>query len=110
MTLIATFSVNKYPVVFGDLLLTGPASAGKRVALPTQGPDHDFFGDSGWAISGLTQKVNIVSPNCAIAWAGSWLEARCAISGLRDLAQSQTLTTDVVRSFLRAQYVNGECK
>lgn len=79
---------------FGDLLITGPTPSDTPVVtVPAQGEVQNFFGDSGWGIRGLKQKVNIVSDNCAIAWAGSWLNARLVISSLRRLSESRELTS-----------------
>ncbi|WP_313704576.1 hypothetical protein [Massilia sp.] len=103
MTLIASYVIDGFPLVFGDLLITGEVSSHERpVAVPAQGEVQAFFGNFGWGISGLTQKVNIVSENCVIAWAGSWLGARIAISGLRDLAKQKDLTASSIISFLAA--------
>jgi hypothetical protein len=103
MTVIAAYVIGNFPVLFGDLLLTSERATGARkVAVPTQGEVQDFFGSSGWGISGLTQKVNVLSDNCAIAWAGSWLGARVAIAGLRDLALSRTLTCEAILEFFDA--------
>ena len=44
MTVIAAFSVSNFPVLFGDLLLTGPSVSERRVAVPAQGEVQDFFG------------------------------------------------------------------
>lgn len=100
MTAIAAFSVDRCPVVFGDLLLTGPRESSRQVAVPAIGDVHDFFGGSGWSILGLEQKVVLINQHCVLAWAGSWLGASVAISELRFLASTQVLTADGVRAFL----------
>jgi hypothetical protein len=102
MTLIAAFSVSGFPVVFGDLLVTGPTGSEQRtVATPAAGEVQDFFGDSGWGVGGLRQKVNVISENCIVAWSGSWLGARIAIAGLRSLAAESALTSQRVLDYLR---------
>lgn len=103
MTLIATFTVDGFPMVFGDLLLTGPNQPDRAVAIPAQGEVQEFFGTCGWGISGLTQKLNLVSENCVIAWAGSWIGAKIAISGLKELAQSTVLTPANILKFLESE-------
>jgi hypothetical protein len=102
MTLIAAFAPQGYPVVFGDLLLTGPRSRSDRpVAVPANSEAHNFFGDAEWGIAGLQQKVNLVGKKCAIAWAGSWLGARIAISGLQAIAESEPLTPSRILQYLQ---------
>jgi hypothetical protein len=104
MTLIASFAIQSFPVVFGDLLLTGPTGAATRiVTTPAQGEVQDFFGSSGWGVSGLTQKVNLVNDRCIVAWSGSWLGARVAISELRALARKEPLTVDKVLQYLKSE-------
>ena len=103
MTIIAAFGINGCPIVFGDLLVTGPASAkgGKKVSVPAVGYVHEFFGASGWTVTGLHQKVTIISDNCVLAWAGSLIGARNAISELKTIAKRKTLTCEDVLRFLR---------
>jgi len=100
VTLIASYALDNFPLVFGDLLITGDMLKDRIVSVPTQGEVQDFFGDSGWGISGLKQKVNIISDTCVIAWAGNWLGARVAISGLRELAKKKELIAEEILSFL----------
>lgn len=102
MTAIAAFSVDRCPVVFGDLLVTGPTSSASMVAVPAVGDVHDFFEGSGWSIHGLQQKVTLISDQCMLAWAGGWLGAKVAIAELREIAEKTQLTADGVRAFLNA--------
>lgn len=104
MTVIAAFAIGGIPTVFGDLLLTGPvATSGQVIAVPALGEVQDFFGNSGWGVSGLTQKVNLLAENCAIAWAGSWIGARVAIAGLKSLAATEPLTLARIEAHLRSE-------
>lgn len=102
MTVIAAFSVDRCPVVFGDLLVSGPASSTKTIAVPAVGEVHDFFEGSGWSILGLQQKVTLINDRCMLAWSGGWLGAKVAIAELREIAEKTQLTTDGVRAFLSA--------
>lgn len=95
MTVIAKYKLDELDIVFGDLLITGPLlNDSHEVTTPAQGNVSNFFGDSGWGISGLRQKVNIVSKNCVIAWAGDWLTAKIVISSLHELSKTKDLTTE----------------
>lgn len=100
VTVIAAYSVEGVPVVFGDLLITGPSEKSMKVGVPAIGSVQDFFGDSGWAIVGLSQKVVVVRDDCVLAWAGSWLGARVAIADLRALNSEAPLTAEIVGAFL----------
>ncbi len=57
------------------------------ISLPTVGNVESFFGESGWHIMGLQQKVVMIYADCVLGWAGSWLGARVAIAELRSMAQ-----------------------
>lgn len=104
MTVIACFALNGVPVVFADLLLTGLRTGQPQpIAVPTIGDVQDFFGDSGWSVRGLRQKITVISPDCVIAWAGSYLGARFAISGLSDLARRGQLSSDEVLNYLQQE-------
>lgn len=101
MTLIAAFRPQGCPTLFGDLLLSGHERVNDQVSIPTIGDVRNFYPEgSGWSITGLQQKIVLVSDNCAIAWAGSWLGARIAIGQLRDLASTQKLTAPLLRDFM----------
>lgn len=103
MTLIATFSIDGIPVLFGDLLLTAPALIEHEVSIPAMREAQDFFGRSGWSISGMKQKVNLVGPNCAIAWSGSWLGARMAIGELATRAKTRELDPLEILEYLHEE-------
>jgi hypothetical protein len=100
MTLISTFSVGGFPILFGDLLITGPISEPRTIAVPALGEVQDFFGESGWTISNLRQKVNLISDYCAIAWAGSYVGAKLAITELRRQSSTLKLTCADILHYL----------
>jgi hypothetical protein len=109
MTFIASLSIEGCPIVFGDALLSGnQPEARPSVVIPTQGEASDFFGDSGWGPLGLAQKTAVVSTNCIIAWTGSWLDARSAITTLRDQMNGRTATVDEVTAYLEAAWKNSQ--
>lgn len=103
MTVIAAFEVQDSPLLFGDLLITGPTTGRNKAAVPAQGEVQDFFGESGWSISGLGQKVCLLSDSFAIAWAGSWLGARVAIAELRRRAESGPVSANDAREYLASE-------
>ena len=90
-------------MIFSDMLLSGEEVHGKKISLPTIGEVHNFFPEgSGWTITGLSQKIAIVSDECVVAWAGSWLAARTVISELKAIADKQLLTCDLISHFFES--------
>lgn len=101
MTAIAIFTVAGCPVLLGDLIVSGPEEPSRTVGIPTIGRVTNFFPKgSGWTITGLAQKVTIISDECAIAWAGSHLGARVAIDKMRERAKSGQITKSIVFDLL----------
>ena len=102
MTLIAAIRANSVHFLVGDILLSGPQTQGQSVSLPAMGDVTGFFGDIGWGVSGLRQKIALISDNCAVAWSGSMLGARVALTELRELAKTDVLTHVSAREFLES--------
>jgi hypothetical protein len=81
MTLIAVVSDDdKFPVLFGDLLLSSPAATSNReVPLPV----HDFRPTNSagtvYAISRLSQKLCMISDHLAVGWSGPRIDAKTII-------------------------------
>ncbi len=95
MTIVSAFNVGKNPVVVGDLLLSGPERSEQSMGIPVVGDITQVFPvGSGWSIVGLRQKVNLVAPNCVIAWADSQLGASIVIKELRNMASCRPLCFD----------------
>jgi len=77
MTMTAAFCVESYPVLVGDILLSGLEVLGKEVHIPTIGNIDSVFPEgSGFSIVGLCQKLCIVNDRIAIGWAGKRFSAR----------------------------------
>lgn len=94
MTIVAALSIQQVPMVIGDLLISGPEASGRTVVVPIAGEVTNVFPTgSGWSITGLRQKVNIIAPNCALGWAGSQLAASQIVKELIAMAASTPLTT-----------------
>ena len=88
-------------MAFGDMLLSGPESPGRNIAIPSIGDVQNFFPEgSGWTITGLAQKLAVISDECVIGWAGSKLGAQLAAQDLRDLAASERLTPEGIQHFI----------
>jgi hypothetical protein len=102
MTLIAGFSIDNQPVLIGDLVLSGPEWSGSsNVDIPTIGDSQNIFPEgSGFVISGITQKVNVLSENLMIAWAGGAFVAKTLLKDLASQIPPQGLTFSGLQQFL----------
>jgi len=98
MTIIAGFSINKLPVLLGDLLLTGPEVAPRSVHLPTVG-DSLKVKVPGVTIYGVMQKVAIVNDSLMIAWTGSAYKAQSMIRELRERITLGSFTIENLREY-----------
>lgn len=104
MTVITAFNIDGVPVILGDLLTTGPTqNSSAAVALPALGNVQDFFGDSGWSVTGLRQKVTLISPTCVIAWAGSFIGARLAIAEIKLRSNKGDLSAEEILEYLKSE-------
>ena len=101
MTLIAAAGLDTYPVVFGDLLISGPERSGSAPDISLAGAVMSVFpAGSDWSILGLNQKVVLLGDNCVSAWAGNVLFARTVIAGLRALASQAPLSLPIIETYL----------
>ena len=101
MTLIAAVGIDTYPVVFGDLLISGPERLGAVPSIPPVGQVTNVFpaGSEG-SILGLNQKVVLLGDHCVIAWAGNIEFARTVIGALRAMASNGPLSLPIMESYL----------
>jgi len=103
MTLIAGFSVATLPVLIGDLLLSGPEDPNRSVSLPTIGDSLNVFPKgSGFTITGLTQKVNILSDRLMVAWAGRRYIAESILRELRERCALAPFTIENLKAFFES--------
>lgn len=100
MTAIASFSLDRCPIIFGDLLISGPTERARNIHTPAAGNVEELFHGSGWGILGLRQKVVIINKYCALAWSGSYPAAKVAVEELREISQKAALSGDGIRAFL----------
>ena len=77
MTLIAGFIKDGCPILTGDLLLSTQDNTTREIFLPTTGIiSKEYLSKAKYKPCGLCQKVNLLSSNLAVAWAGSMDRAR----------------------------------
>jgi hypothetical protein len=101
MTLIAAVGLDTYPVVFGDLLISGPERPGPGPKIPHDGEAANAFpAGSDASILGLNQKVVLLGDHCVIAWAGNVELARAVITELRAMASNAPLSLPIIETCL----------
>ncbi|HKY27377.1 MAG TPA: hypothetical protein VJM12_05460 [Pyrinomonadaceae bacterium] len=107
MTLVAGFSINKVPVLLGDLLLTGPEVAPRSVYLPTVG-DSLKVKVPRVTIHGVLQKVAVVNDSLMIAWTGSAYKAQSMIRDIRERITLRSFNIDNLREYLESSEASEE--
>lgn len=100
MTVVATLSVENCPIIIGDLLLSGLENPEKICYIPSIGDTSEVFPiGSGYTIVGVRQKINIISENLVIGWAGSEIEAQSILTEILKKGQNDLFTLDSLRAF-----------
>lgn len=101
MTLAAAFFVGEYPVVCADMLISGEPNP--DLSLPAVGRVLDMT-NAPKAANGLVQKVSIVAPNFAVAYAGSVLAAKVVVKALEREAQNKSLNEATLDDFFQVKH------
>lgn len=96
MTLIAAFTVNNIPVILGDIMISNPVHGGDvEVSIPSVGNVNKVVsGHTDLRIVSLIQKVNLVSEQVCIAWAGSLVHAKLFLKYMRSHCKDNRLSLD----------------
>lgn len=106
MTLIASINPNGSPMLIGDLLVSKDKFEIPNIDLPSLGElnnsEHLILSNSTKNITPVqtVQKVNILSQNLIVAWAGSYLRAKLILKALRDETANRELSYDLVKNIL----------
>lgn len=101
MTIIFGFSMGDYPVLIGDVLLSGEKESGPQ-SLPAIGPvPHSLTDDFGIVVAGVRQKINILHDRLALAWSGSFVAAYTLARKLKEYANENELSTEAVSEIIR---------
>jgi hypothetical protein len=103
MTVIAAFNVNQYPILFGDLLVSGSEDPNVTLNVPTIGEITEIFPKgSGFVPTALRQKIVIVNENLCLAWSGTRISAQIIISALlRESQKKPKWSFDDLSSFFK---------
>jgi hypothetical protein len=93
MTVIVAYFPESYPILMGDLLISGPEVTDRDIVIPTIGSVENIFPrGSGYSIVGLQQKLIILNDELALAWAGRTITAKTILSELKQLSATKKLT------------------
>jgi len=100
MTMITAFFPEAYPILIGDVLISGLEIPGKQTHIPTIGSIENVFpGGSGYTVIGLRQKLCILNDSLAIGWAGTQVAAKVIIKQLMKASSEHNFTLDDVMHF-----------
>jgi hypothetical protein len=100
MTMTAAFFPESYPILMGDVLLSGPEVLDKQVHIPTIGNvDSVFPKGSGFTIVGLCQKLCILNDKLAVGWSGTRIAAWSVIKKLMEASSLHDFALDDVIYF-----------
>lgn len=101
MTLIARVELDHINAYLGDLLLSKDGDASTPVDIPAADninallPEHCTR-----AISGLHQKISLLSDRLTVAWAGSYIQARAMMRDLLQLEAEGKLGLDQIQNHI----------
>jgi len=95
MTIVVRLSVNNFPLLIGDILLSAPEVPGHSTTVPTIGNITSVFPEgSGFTPSGLRQKIAIVSDDLIVGWSGNRSAAQFVIRELIEKNNVEPFTYD----------------
>lgn len=92
MTVVAAYTYDGYLYLFGDLLLSDTREGKSSIELPASGIHPDLRpGNS--RISELRQKIVVITPYCALGFAGDFDNAQKLFESLRSKARARARLT-----------------
>ena len=110
MTLIAGINIYGFPLIIGDLLVTRDKSGGENVSIPhTRRINSKLPLDARFSVSGLRQKINILSEQLAFAVAGDANQAHDFLETMRNCSFEQDLSFDRLTRNLSAIESSRTC-
>ncbi len=103
MTLIARMSFEDIPSYLGDLLLSREGKHTQIVDIPAARNINSLLPTSATrSIIALRQKVNILSDELIVAWAGSYSQARVAMRDMLQMQQNGRLNNQSFEEYINA--------
>jgi|RhiMethySRZTD1v2_1073278.scaffolds.fasta_scaffold01336_19 hypothetical protein len=103
MTIVARLTINDFPLLVGDVLLSAPETPGRTVRVPTVGDITQVFPEgSGFMPSGLRQKIAVIGDNLVIGWSGSRIAAKTVIQELITRNKHEQFSNDSLMKHLNS--------
>jgi len=101
MTIIAGIPIQRFRILIGDILLSSPIPGDRTLSVPTQGEVNSLYPKGvTFNVSGLRQKICVISDTLVIAWAGSYLAAQIVVNDLIGRERKHPFTVEsLVRFF-----------
>jgi hypothetical protein len=105
MTLVAQLTVNRIPMLIGDVLLSSETRTGLKVNLPLVGDINQILADRGFPFEvRFGQKLHVFEGRVAVAvgWSGPSLQAKRALEVIAAISSRQGLTEADIKLELNA--------
>lgn len=102
MTLVAAFVCDSLPVLFGDLVVSGPETEEHDAGIPTIGEaSRAFPKGSGFTITGVRQKLVVFNSNLVLGWAGHSIAAQYAVKRIRRrISEGESFSAESLHEYL----------
>lgn len=111
MTLVASFSIDKHPILIGDIMISCPSKGKsyKNFKIPTYyDVNRDVPEYLGYIVTGLKQKVIILNKYFSVAWAGAEIAAKTVIEELiEEFGDKGPTINELFNYFKNVDYLNG---
>ncbi len=103
MTLVAQLTINKEPMLIGDVLLSSEYRTGMKVNLPLIGDINKILSDNGFPFEvKFAQKLHIFNGRVAVGWSGHSIQAKRALEVISRISAQDGLTQADIEHELRA--------
>src|ERR1700677_3216916 len=103
MTLVAQLTVNRTPMLIGDVLLSSETRTGLKVNLPLIGDINQILADRGFPFEvNFAQKVHVFNGRVAVGWSGPSVQAKRALEVIAAISAQEGLTEADIKLELKA--------
>lgn len=108
MTVVVQILFRETSLVIGDSLVSGK-ELDKEFFLPTIGSIYEAFPKgSGWSVTDLKKKINIIDTNLVIGWYGNFSAASNLIKELRKKSKISPLSIEDINSFFTIKNIESQ--
>ena len=107
MTVVAQILFNETSLLIGDCLISG-LELDRELIVPTVDSVYEVLPEgSGWSVTGLKKKINIIGSNVVLGWYGNFSAASCLTKELRATSQDSPLSTEDINAFFTTENVKS---